>query len=360
MKPTLKRLGCLGCFLVVVGFVVLVYLKFSSCFEGGALKELKSFPFEPGPSYLAFSANGKLLAAAGEGQVRIWDVDTGLVRSLSPTPTSVNTLAFSGDGKYFAAGGGSVGEVILYDVDTLQEQARKKITESVITLAWSPDSKLLAVSCAREEEPKTGEKRTQGEIKLWEIPRLKEIGSFHLESSSSVVSFSPDGQTLAIADREKDVFTYKPDKVVLFDVATRKEKRTITTTQKHFVRNLAFTADGQTLAVLGDRLQMWNLVGGQEFAMPALPPYYLDGHFSLSTDGNLLAVSEWRQGSPMMGSLLIWDLGEKKERFRWEYDTGTLCHREPVPNRCLAFSPDGKMLAGGKGLNVVIYEVPPP
>lgn len=354
MKLSMKRLGCLGCFLAVVGIAVLAYLKLSACFDGG-LKEVKSFPFEHVPTCLAFSSDGKLLGAVGGNEVRIWEMDTGMVRPLSPSLKSVISLAFSPDGQHLAVGCGKPGEIILYDAQTLQERARTKIDGEVMALASSPDSRLLAASCV------TGETNKPGQAKLLKLPSLKDTGTSFEAAWSWVVSFSHDSKTLAFIDTDKES-SPPAEKVVMVDVVTGQEKRTLKTAQKNYIKNLAFSADGQTLAILGDRLQLWNLTNDEEFAIPAPSLYYRHGHLSFSPDGKLIAVSDSSGGgttSPYQ-RLFIWDLAEKKERFLWEHGNGIVCHRKPVPGGCMAFSPDGKTLAmrAPDAWKIVIYELP--
>src|SRR5207248_1017513 len=69
-------------------------------------------PFGP----LAFSSDSKMLAAAGEKCIRLWDVATG--RQLWHSPgldTNVSSLDFSGNGRKLASGLGDT-TVLVWDI----------------------------------------------------------------------------------------------------------------------------------------------------------------------------------------------------------------------------------------------------
>ncbi len=77
-------------------------------------------------SGIAFSRDGRYLAAGSLGQVRVWDAPSGEpVRTLEGLPHRVLSVAFSPDGKYLAASGGykSRGEIKLWD-STLWDRPR--------------------------------------------------------------------------------------------------------------------------------------------------------------------------------------------------------------------------------------------
>lgn len=137
---------------------------------------------------VAFSPDGRSVAAAGSGQVKVWDMATGLERfsqrwpddatsyavALSPDGRSlahvlanstvrvleipsgrerailsghadwVVCLAYSPDGRHVVSGGRD-GRVILWNVADGHEQARmERHAEPVNCLAFSPDSRRLA------------------------------------------------------------------------------------------------------------------------------------------------------------------------------------------------------------------------
>lgn len=96
---------------------------------------------------LAFSADGKQLAAGFNGAVQMWDVQSrALGRTLEGFERVVTRLAFSSKGDLLAAGTQD-GQVWLWATATGQRtQVIKTGTRGVRSLAFSPDGKLLVTA----------------------------------------------------------------------------------------------------------------------------------------------------------------------------------------------------------------------
>ena len=146
---------------------------------------------------ILFSPDGRLLAAACEGELVLYDTSRGghlstLTRWTNATP--INALALAPDGKTLAVGRFSP-RVELWDVGR-----RVLIAElpghlaQVTSLAISPDGKTLA----------TG--RQNGTLQLWSLELREEL--LHLQAHPSGIyslAFSPDGSVLASGGAESTV-----------------------------------------------------------------------------------------------------------------------------------------------------------
>jgi RNA polymerase sigma factor (sigma-70 family) len=105
------------------------------------------------PGSLAFSADGRLLVAAGQGRrdepsaVKVWDVIGRQERySFDGGPKGVWSVAFSGDGRTLATGAND-GTLSLWELAGGKQRHQFKGHECGIrSLAFSPDGRLLAAS----------------------------------------------------------------------------------------------------------------------------------------------------------------------------------------------------------------------
>jgi len=90
---------------------------------------------------LDLSRDGSRLAAVSRsGELRVWELPSATVqRTVLATPGPV---AFSADGRWVAAGGGSIR---VLDASTLRPAAQLEVSGSVLALEFQPDDALLAV-----------------------------------------------------------------------------------------------------------------------------------------------------------------------------------------------------------------------
>jgi WD40 repeat protein len=169
-------------------------------------------------SAVQFSPDGKTLATGGLARhqefgkqenfddlpsiIKLWDVATGKMRTeYKGMKGWIRSVAFSPDGKLLAAAGElgkEITEVVLWDV--AKGERRATLTGhrgSVRQVAFSHDGKLLASAGGDEKEP---------ELKLWDVKTWQEIRSLkgHKDSLTSV-AFSPDDSMLASSSRDGTV-----------------------------------------------------------------------------------------------------------------------------------------------------------
>jgi WD40 repeat protein len=360
-------------------------------------KELRSFSVtEDGAHTLAFSPSGRLLASGGgyhDHDVRLWEAATGkLLHRLKGHPSAVHILAFSADGKTLASAGGGK-SIRLWDTGTGKLRRALTVPDELLSaLALSPDGSTLASGqlfnpAVRLWDVMTGKQRRSwqahargahclafapngralvsgGEdgVRIWDPATGKELRALEDHKSYIMaVAFSPSGKTFASAGDEGTIR--------LWDMPTSKKLRSFRRPGRPHL--LAFSPDGKLLASAGSKVTVWEVATGKEWRHAA---GHKEGicHIAVSPNGRILAS----RGTD--ATVRLWDLATGRElhcfdlmepgtlgsvifspdgkTLFWQ-DNAKLCSVDartgkelpPLDARqlggCLAFSPDGKLLA---------------
>jgi WD40 repeat protein len=329
---------------------------------------------------LALSANGGVLAAASPGRVvRLWDLKTG--KPLRPIPiypepgdsSKLLWVSLSRDGKRLAMASGVT--IRLFDTATGQESPRLEGHRSPVeTVAFAPDGKSLATASVEG-------------FSSWETDTWKETHRGPLapgtDRGPSPVALGPE------------VYLYPDDRgrLAVFDLTTRKILRRLPFGEKGVPE--ALSGDGRTavlvsvddqgnttltlidtetgktlgrkgglktverLTVVSSRLVAWV---GEDALLFERPLHLWDGKkrvwrpnkdgwepelLAVSPDGRRLATaSQLRVCNPTGPDHFFWltlhDLASGKPL----PPPASL----PGPAACMAFSPDGRMLATGHAI----------
>ena len=137
---------------------------------------------------LAFSRDGKLVAAAGSRHVVLWDTTTkDTVRVLPVGDHRATTVSFSPDGHTLAIGESNAIDA-LYDIRTGKQTGVLIGTGSTQDIDFSPDGKLLASASLT------------GTVTLWNVHRRISVADFLGAVAAYSVRFSPDGKLVGVGD----------------------------------------------------------------------------------------------------------------------------------------------------------------
>jgi WD40 repeat protein len=319
---------------------------------------------------ILFAPEGRGMVTAGKFGHHLRDADSGRFRAILTGPDRVfEEPVFSPDGRVLYAEVSSdryapvpTYDLIAWDVASGEVQERFEHVAEWIgfpSFALSPDGHTLAVLDNTDRRPmqaKTGTMqvdRTSIDIAfnmspgrprviLWDVRRRQQIarvdGSFPL-------AFSPDGQTLATGDREKDGTGTR-----LWDAATGRLKSELEG-RSPGGWPLAFSPDGRFLFSASHEDQsLWNLEDGRRWTIEARGSSHRRPAFS--PDGRLL----FPDGLPRISMIVpnkesdCFDLSELPPR-RLDLGSGRL-----------AVSPDARRLAAfqreGGDDTVALLELP--
>ena len=192
-------------------------------------------------------------------------------------------------------------------------------------LAYSPDGETLA-SGGRGPD-----------VKLWDVASGSLLASLAGHSAPvASLAFSPDGETLASGALDGTV--------KLWDVTTGRELAGLAG-HRLDVRGLAFSPDGETLAsgALDGTVKLWDVATGRELA-----GVHGDGRrvhdVAFAPDGKALALALSASGREPNGQVVLWYPAEGRRPFRVLGQASVAA---------VAFSPDGKTLAGAGGDRVL-------
>jgi WD40 repeat protein len=228
------------------------------------------------PTAVAFSDDGKLLATAWEEHVVLWDVTTAkekVVLKAWPGLGMVNHLAFSPDGKLLAAAARTdkeTGEVKLWDVTGGKEAATLPHDPNIAYyVAFSGDGKLLA-TLGHDKKLGPSNPKLDCTVKLWDVATGKERESFHgpakavgepakIVVAAISVTFGSDGKLLALGRWDQ---TMK-----LWDVGTGQARATFKGHASPVI-STSLSSDGKWLASgnLDGTITLWDVATAQERA----------------------------------------------------------------------------------------------
>jgi WD40 repeat protein len=302
------------------------------------LKTVHTFKDAADPdAAVAFSPDGKLLAAGSAKQVVVYNTATGaVVRKLAepglaliwtpnggllvvgsgyqvtphtpgelapekPLPGTAGALSLTADGTHLF--GLNSGVVTQWDLE-------KKTTIKSYTVG-----EIMSIACG--QTPIVLVRGTE-EV-LWDAMSGKKIGALEKHTGEpAALGWSPMGKFLAVADIKNAIRVYDPP--------TGKLLRTLAAPAA--VSLLAVAVDGRVAAVTADKkVVVWAVAGD-------------DVQYSLVGHKNLPRALAWSRDGKLLAT------GEGKDIFLWSIDTGKQVKALEHPRDLLSltWSPDGKQL----------------
>ncbi len=322
---------------------------------------------------VAFSKDGKVLAAGLGGTLRFWHGTTGKERFAADGHENwISAVAVTEDGQMAVTAGGD-GLLILWDLASGKEKLRLKGHQSQVrAAAFVPGGKLLA-SASTDQSVRLWDRATGQEVRLLKASpdgllysltispdgKLLAAGDYHngsvfvwdlatgqllhrtrieeqLGHGVMCLAFSPDGRTLAAGETVLNAKRGAPAKsrIFLWDALTGSKPRAFSA-HAYAVNSMAFSADGTMLASTGwsdKTIDFWDVASGTKLF--DLPCGSGNSVAAFSHDGKMLACG----GSPQEG-ISLWEVSSKKLRQKFSGHIASL--------HSLAFSPDGKTLVSG-------------
>jgi WD40 repeat protein len=262
-----------------------------------------SFKAEQEVERVAFSPDGKFLAAGGEDDLlRLFDPATGKLLQSIPHNAGIDSLRWSPDGTLIATGQED-GLVRLWRAPAFQQVAQFKIEGAINELDFTADQKLLAV---------IGDKSG---VRLLRVPDLSLVRVVHRANIAPTIAgrFSPTQDLIAAAGHEGNIFIWR--------ASTGEFLRQINFTGQK-IETVGFSPDGQYLLYAGHdphirviRISDWNLV---HLSQPVDHAEYV----AFSRNGSFLASAHqdgvvrlwvWMRGDPFLNKRLHNQLMQKQD-----------------------------------------------
>ncbi|MEU6255395.1 helix-turn-helix domain-containing protein [Streptomyces sp. NPDC047043] len=320
---------------------------------------------QPGASHLAFTPDGRFLAAAGQDGTTVWRISAATAPVFRHTLTDgpVTALAWDPAAPTLRCLTGST----VHSLDLTVPLTSPWLDRPLDHETLGPDGRLLATAERHGDRYRFHLRDTRTGRVVAEPPALEAPGRTH---AAPLMTFSPDGRAFAYGIGDPDA---SGARFVIWNTTTHRVQAAVHPSGSPTVRSIALAPGGRELllsratATGSPTGEVWNTARGTRtdrpedlaatlksalasgFAGPVTAlPYGLDTDVPLDSDGDadLLALSP--DGAHLatggdFGSVTVWH--GRRERHR----EAVLPPAAGARVTALAFSPDGRTLAVGYG-----------
>jgi WD40 repeat protein len=369
--------------------------------DGATGTRLKTIVVHGAIGALAFTRDARsivaLFASGQDAPFQMWDVQTSTPRYAAngtDLDERITAWAYAPDGKTVAVAYDKPPHVSLWDVATrtvrvaLKSEEDSGFQQVVGGVAYSPDGSLLATAHGTAISSSGYHTGGPGRVRLWDAISGQMVAVLEGHTMGAhTVTFAPNGKLFASASGEPEAWkTGAGSQVTIWDASTKKPLVTLEQAATGFVQDIAFSGDSRLMAIASDDgiVTLVDAATGQIRTQ-------LRGHtggitaIRFSNDGRTLATSS------ADGTARLWDthvdpetlpFGEGAEAvngvaFSPDGNTvalaladGTVVLKDaaslsvtrrvfkpPVPLEELAFSADGKRLAGYGDSSITVWDL---
>ncbi len=272
---------------------------------------------------VAFSPDGQeLVSASMDNTVKVWDVASASeVRTLLGHTGPVWKVVVSPDGKQIVSCSGD-GTVRIWDKASGREIRQIRAHEkAAYSVALSPNGTHIASGSVEE-------------VKVWDASTGEELLRIPVQGYVHYVAFSPDGTRIAAAESNH--------LILILDASTGEELMSLTG-HEWLVSTVRFTPDGTRIisGAYDGTVRIWDSATGAQL-------HTLLGHKNGNIESLAISPDGKRIVSGSFASVKMWDLETGAELM-------TISGKQALG---LAFSPDGKIIAGAsnQGTGITLWK----